>query len=159
MTDEISAAPLSDDERAVWRAALTLGEDLRALVTGELTPRTGLSQPDFLVLTRLQLAPEHRMAGMKALAAKLEWSPSRLSHHLKRMQTRGLVELAHEADGQLVVGATREAVRIMETATLQHARLVRQFLLSQVTEGERRVLLDVAERIRARRQGSPEQRD
>lgn len=69
MTDEISAEPLSDGERAVWRAALALGDDLRALVTGGLTPRTGLSQPDFLVLTRLQLAPEFRTAGLKALVA------------------------------------------------------------------------------------------
>ncbi len=157
MTSEFSAAPLSDHERAVWSAALSMADDLRALVSGILTPETGLSQADFLVLTRLRAAPENRMAGLKALAAKLEWSPSRLSHHLKRMKTRGLVELAYEDDGQLIVNATDSAVRTMETATTQHARAVRRFLLSQVSEDEGRVVIELARRIRAQRAASADQ--
>jgi len=44
-----------------------------------VAPETGLSSADFLVLNRLKAAPEYRMEGLKALAAKLDWSPSRLS--------------------------------------------------------------------------------
>ncbi|WP_344582657.1 ArsR family transcriptional regulator [Streptomyces lunalinharesii] len=156
MTSEFSAEPLSDRERAAWSAALSMADDLRALVSGTLTPETGLGQADFLVLTRLQAAPEYRLAGLKALAAKLEWSPSRLSHHLKRMKTRGLVELAYEADGQLIVNATDAAVRTMETAAVLHARAVRRFFLSEVTEDEREVVVELARRIRTQRAASTE---
>jgi len=125
MTSEVSSELLSDDERIAWQAALSTADGLRALVNSEFGPSTGLSSADFLVLTRLKVAPEYRMAGLKALAAKLDWSPSRLSHHLRRMKTRGLVELVHESGGQLVVSATENAQQVMETASVLHARAVR----------------------------------
>ncbi|MEU9713853.1 hypothetical protein [Streptomyces sp. NPDC047976] len=103
--------PDLDEEET--RIALGL---LAALLDEEATVPENLRDPALR-----QLAPEYRMAGLKALAAKLEWSPSRFSHHLRRMHTRGLADLAYEADGQLAVGATGEAARITETATLQHA--------------------------------------
>ena len=152
VTGDFSIDPLSDDERLAWSSALLLADTLRTLVSAAVAPETGLSSADFLVLNRLKAAPEYRMEGLKALAAKLDWSPSRLSHHLKRMKTRGLVELAHAADGQLVVNATDEAVRIMEKATALHAQAVRRHLLSQASADELRVVVELAKRIRGSHQ-------
>jgi len=151
MTSEVSGELLSDDERIAWQAALSTADGLRALVNSEFGPSTGLSSADFLVLTRLKVAPEYRMAGLKALAAKLDWSPSRLSHHLRRMKTRGLVELVHESGGQLVVSATENAQQVMETASVLHARAVRRYFLSQATDDELRVIVQLAERVRSQR--------
>jgi DNA-binding MarR family transcriptional regulator len=148
MTSDVSGEPLSDGERIAWQSALSLADKLRVLVNGDVAPDTGLSSADFLVLTRLRVAPQYRMAGLKALAKKLEWSPSRLSHHLKRMKTRGLVELAHENAGQLVVSATETAQRIMETASGLHAQAVRRYFLSQATDDELQVIIQLAKRVR-----------
>ncbi|RJQ81777.1 MarR family transcriptional regulator [Pseudonocardiaceae bacterium YIM PH 21723] len=151
VSGEHSTEPLSDGERAAWLAVLSAADDLRALVTGEVTPASGLSSADFQVLSRLQIAPGHRMVGLTTMAAELDWSPSRLSHHLKRMKARGLIDLSYEVNGQLVVRATEAAVQIMEPATAQHAQAVRRHFLSQATEDERRVLVELARRIHARR--------
>lgn len=153
MTSEMSGELLSEGERLAWQSALSMADVLRALVSGEVTPDTGLSSADFLVLNRLKVAPEFRFAGLKALAAKIEWSPSRLSHHLKRMKARGLVDLTHESDGQLVVNATETAQQIMETASVLHARAVRRYFLSQATDDELRIIIQVAERVRSQRTG------
>ncbi|MER8066926.1 ArsR family transcriptional regulator [Streptomyces sp. NPDC094034] len=154
MTSEMSGELLSDGERLAWQSALSMADMLRSLVNGAIAPETGLSSADFLVLTRLRVAPEYRIAGLKALAAKLEWSPSRLSHHLKRMRTRGLVDLVHESDGHLVVSATEAAQRTMERATVLHARAVRRYLLSQVTDAELGVIVQVAARVRGQLSGA-----
>jgi hypothetical protein len=70
----VTTEPLSGREREAWRAVLVLADTLRALVSGAVAPATGLSSADYLVLNRLSDAPENRLSGLKALAAKLNWS-------------------------------------------------------------------------------------
>lgn len=140
--------PLTESERTAWQSALTMADTLRSLVSQEVNPMTGLSAGDFLVLGRLDAAPEHRLAGLKALAAKLGWSASRLSHHLKRMSRRGLVDLGHaEATGQLVISATDAGRETMRTARVLHAAAVRRHFLSVLTEDELRMLTEIAQKI------------
>lgn len=145
-----STEPLSPGERAAWHSVLTLADTLRTLVNREISPATGLSSADYLVLGRLDVAPDQRLAGLKALAAKLDWSASRLSHQLRRMSRRGLVDLHHEPDtGQLVISATDAARDTMRTATVLHAAAVRRHLISVAEPGELEAVAALADRVKA----------
>jgi DNA-binding MarR family transcriptional regulator len=148
----VTSEPLSAREREAWRSALVLADSLRGLVSGVVTPATGLSSADYLVLNRLNDAPESRFSGLKALAAKLNWSASRLSHQLKRMGTRGLVERVYEeGTGLVTMTATPIAEQTMRVATALHNEAVRRYFLSVATEEELQVVIDLAKRIQAQR--------
>jgi len=154
------AQPLSEAERAAWRATLVLADTLRGLVSSAYSPTTGLSSPDYLVLTRLSTAPERRLSGLKALAEKLGWSASRLSHQLKRMGTRGLVDRVYEHDtGQLTITATPAAEEAMRVATALHDQAVREYLLAAATDEELRVIVDLSRRVLAQRSTRRQPRD
>lgn len=57
----------------------------------ELQADSNLSLPDYDVLNALRYAAGGRMR-ITALAAQIGWERSRLSHHVRRLQNRGLVE-------------------------------------------------------------------
>jgi DNA-binding MarR family transcriptional regulator len=57
----------------------------------ELQADSNLSLPDYDVLNALRYAPGGRMR-ITALAARIGWERSRLSHHARRLQKRGLLE-------------------------------------------------------------------
>lgn len=159
-TSSVSSEPLSAREREAWRSALVLADSLRSLVSGVVTPATGLSSADYLVLNRLNDAPESRVSGLKALAAKLNWSASRLSHQLKRMGTRGLVERVYEAGtGQVTMTATPMAEQTMRVATALHNEAVRRYFLSVASEEELQVVIDLAKRIQVLRTSQDDPRD
>ena len=62
-----------------------------AQLNRQLLRETDLSQADYAVLVNLSEAPEGRLRGF-ALAQGMQWEKSRLSHHLTRMERRGLIE-------------------------------------------------------------------
>ena len=57
----------------------------------QLQADSNLSLSDYDVLNALRYAPGGRMR-VTALAALISWERSRLSHHVRRLQNRGLVE-------------------------------------------------------------------
>ena len=57
----------------------------------ELQADSNLSLSDYDVLNALRYAPGGRMR-ITALAAQIGWERSRASHHVRRLQQRGLVE-------------------------------------------------------------------
>jgi len=57
----------------------------------QLQADSNLSLPDYDVLNALRYAPGGRTR-VTALAARISWERSRLSHHVRRLQNRGLVE-------------------------------------------------------------------
>src|SRR5674536_404367 len=81
---------LSDDEPAAWRGLLQMTAHLNARLNRELQEGHGLSLADYEVLVRLSDTAEARLR-VYELAQELQWEQSRLSHHLARMQRRGLV--------------------------------------------------------------------
>ncbi|HTF50271.1 MAG TPA: MarR family winged helix-turn-helix transcriptional regulator [Pseudonocardia sp.] len=160
MSSSVTSEPLSRREREAWSSVLVLADTLRALVSGAVAPATGLSSADYLVLNRLSAAPENRLSGLKALAAKLNWSPSRLSHQLKRMETRGLVERVYqEGTGQVTMTATPAAEQTMRVATALHDEAVRRYFLSLATDEELDVMVGLAARIRDQRANLADQKN
>ncbi|MGH3095170.1 MAG: MarR family transcriptional regulator, partial [Streptosporangiales bacterium] len=71
---------LSEEEEHAWRAFRRLLTALPARTARDLAADSGLSMADYEVLSTLSEKPDRRW-GLKDLAAKMEWSRSRLSHH------------------------------------------------------------------------------
>jgi DNA-binding MarR family transcriptional regulator len=81
---------LTQPEQQAWRALLRMSSGLDARLNRELLATSGLSLADYDVLVLLTDVPEGRLR-MFEIADELGWEQSRLSHHLSRMQRRGLV--------------------------------------------------------------------
>ncbi|MFE0589919.1 MarR family winged helix-turn-helix transcriptional regulator [Micromonospora echinospora] len=139
---------LDDDEQRAWRAYLQMQNRLTARLGRQLQQDSGLSLADYEVLVALTDAGEGRLRPF-ALQRQLEWEQSRLSHHLSRMQRRGLVDregCPGDRRGAFVVltPAGREAI---EAAAPGHVATVREFFLDQLDQDEVATLERLATRV------------
>src|SRR3954451_19051976 len=103
-----------------------MNAQLTARLHRQLLADSGLSLADFDVLVQLTDRREPR-ARVLELADALQWEKSRLSHHLARMQRRGLLtreECPDDARGTLVV-LTEEGRQAIERAAPRHVGTVR----------------------------------
>ena len=77
-------------ELRVWRDFVETGDRLRSLLAARLQAESELSTGDYAVLLALAEARGTRIRSSE-LADHVNWERSRLSHHLGRMESRGLV--------------------------------------------------------------------
>ena len=120
---------LTDDEQRAWRGLIQMTSRLDARLNRELQQSSGLSLADYDVLVLLTEAVDGRLRVFE-IAADLHWEQSRLSHHLARMERRGLVareECTTDRRGAFVVltSAGRTAI---EKAAPAHVATVRQLV-------------------------------
>ncbi len=128
---------LDDREQQLWRRWLRLSTELPQQLHRELQADAGLSLQDFEVLVQLTEAPEPRLR-VTELAAALAWEKSRTSHHVTRMQGRGLVvreDCDDDARGAFVV-LTPEGRRAIEAAAPGHTHAVRRLLLDALSPAD-----------------------
>jgi DNA-binding MarR family transcriptional regulator len=139
---------LTPSEDRAWRAWLAMTERLRAQIARDLLVDSGLSDADYMVLVHLSEA-EGRRIRMNDLAARLNWSKSRLSHQLSRMQARGLVqrqECPSDARGTFaVLGACGLAE--IERAAPKHLASVRRHLIDVLDAEQLSQLTVIAELV------------
>ncbi len=124
---------LDEQQQRVWRAWLTVNIQLNAALARQMHADTGLSLPDFEVLVLLTDTASERIR-VSDLAKGLQWERSRLSHHLTRMEKRGLVERAECPDdgrGALVL-LTPGGRAAIEAAAPAHVRLVRELFVDRL---------------------------
>lgn len=138
------------DELHAWRAFIETGEVLRTRLAGRLQGDTGLSLGDYAVLLALSEAADHRLRSSD-LAARVGWERSRLSHHLGRMERRGLIrreECAADSRGAEVVltPAGHDAFR---AATVPHLRAVRELFVDALTPAQLAAAGEIAAALRA----------
>jgi DNA-binding MarR family transcriptional regulator len=139
---------LTPEEDRTWRAWLAMAERVRAQVAHDLLADSGLSDADYLVLVHLSEAEDRRIR-MQELAARLNWSKSRLSHQLTRMQTRGLVEregCPSDARGAFAV-LSAGGLAAIEGAAPKHVASVRRHLIDLLDQKQLADLGDIAERV------------
>jgi len=128
----MTTKPLSPRELRVWHAFVMMGEDVLGRVGRDIEQATGLSGPEFGVLSRLAAFGKGEMR-QQALASVMAWDKSRLSHQLTRMQERGLIE-RRRTDGKAVLVRFTELGRERLGAALPvRAESVRRNLLSRLT--------------------------
>jgi DNA-binding MarR family transcriptional regulator len=128
---------LSERQQRVWREWLAMNAQLPAALHKQLQEDSGLSLPDFDVLVQLTDTPDGKVR-ILPLANALGWERSRLSHHIKRMEGRGLVEREEcPDDGRgAFVALTPTGREAIERAAPEHARTVRHLVFDSLTEEE-----------------------
>ncbi|MEH0825101.1 MULTISPECIES: MarR family winged helix-turn-helix transcriptional regulator [unclassified Micromonospora] len=128
---------LDDREDRAWRGYRRMRRLLDLQLARDLMRDAGLSEPDYDVLSDLSEAPDGRLR-LGELADRMLWSRSRLSHHLSRMQQRGLVvreECTTDGRGSVVV-LTAEGRRAIEAAAPGHVAAVRRHLIDLLDPDE-----------------------
>ncbi|HEY2272256.1 MAG TPA: MarR family transcriptional regulator [Jatrophihabitantaceae bacterium] len=139
---------LSDDEQRAWRAYRRMVLLVDSAVARELAHDAGLSMPDYLVLSALSEAADHRRR-LTELAVRMQWSPSRLSHHVTRMEQRSLVtraECSEDLRAAYVV-LTDTGWEAIKAAAPDHVRSVRDHLIDLLDEDEIAALTSIGEKV------------
>lgn len=134
---------------AVWRSLMEVTAELHRIVGAELLRDTGLSNADYRVLVALSEAPGRRMRSTQ-LAAAIDWERSRLSHHLARMEGRGLIgrdECATDSRGAEVY-LTAEGADRFRRATTPHARAIKKYFADALTPQQLDALDDILHTLR-----------
>ncbi len=137
----MAAQLLSDDETQLWNAWKRAGEAVMAGVERDIAATTGLSGPDYGVLSRLADLGRGKLR-QQELANSMGWDKSRLSHHLTRMEARSLVRRQTAKGDGVFVAQTNEGRRVLARARPVHAESIRRHLLAKLT-GEQREALGV----------------
>jgi DNA-binding MarR family transcriptional regulator len=125
--------PLTPHELRVWHAFKLMGEDVMSRVDRDIVAATGLSGPDFGVLSRLGYCAKGEMR-QQALAESIGWDKSRLSHQLTRMKERGLIERRKAGKRVVLVVLTKHGRERLNAARPIHAGSVRRNLLARLNE-------------------------
>jgi len=147
---------LSADAQMLWRRWLRLNAELPAVLHRELQADAGLSLSDFEVLVKLTDTPEGRVR-VTDLARELKWERSRVSHHVTRMERRGLVERSECRDdgrGAWVV-LTEQGRSAIERAAPGHAATVRRLIFDNLTPDELAVMTGVIDKVLSRLPAGP----
>ncbi|ORB29248.1 MarR family winged helix-turn-helix transcriptional regulator [Mycolicibacterium parafortuitum] len=145
---------LTDEQQQIWRDYLALTSRLHTAMHRQLQQDCELSLSDYDVLVALS---EHGPMRINELGELIGWEQSRLSHQLRRMRGRGLVE--RESDGDDRRGAsvtlTDAGLAALHTAAPGHVDLVRSVVFDGLTPAEQRefgaALATVLSRLRAPR--------
>ncbi|MGW4123834.1 MarR family winged helix-turn-helix transcriptional regulator [Nocardia sp. NPDC004711] len=137
---------LTDAEQTTWQSYIRMRQRLDAALAAGLA-QDGLSTSDYEVLVALSAAGGQLRA--KELGAEICWDKSRLSKHLSRMATRGLVDRCQAVDDARgrEVRLTDAGRRALEAAAPNHVELVRRLFIDEMTAGEAAALRSLAERV------------
>jgi DNA-binding MarR family transcriptional regulator len=121
---------------------------LYARVAADLADESGLSDADYDVLSNLTESDDHAWR-FKELANRLQWSTSRLSHQLSRMEQRHLVR-REELDGDgrgAMVRLTSNGWRAIERAAPNHVESVRRHFVDALSKRQLAALADIAQTV------------
>ncbi|MFD8557771.1 MarR family winged helix-turn-helix transcriptional regulator [Streptosporangium canum] len=139
---------LDEREFRAWLGYRRMRLLLDAQIVRDLNRDSGLSDPDYDVLSALSSSNDRRWR-LNQLAAHMLWSKSRLSRHISRMEERGLVtreECAADARGADIV-LTDGGLRAIEAAAPDHVASVRRHLIDLLTPEQIETLGDIADTV------------
>jgi DNA-binding MarR family transcriptional regulator len=125
---------LTAAEYRAWIGYRRMRGRLDLQLARDLARDSGLSEPDYDVLSTVSEAPGRRMR-LSELAAGMLWSKSRLSHHITRMQQRGLVTregCAEDGRGSYVA-LTAAGLGAIQEAAPHHVASVREHFIDLLT--------------------------
>ena len=138
--DESASVPaggwLNGEQQRAWLAYIRVQLRLAYEMNRQLLADSGMSLPDYDVLTALSVAEAGRMP-ITVLAAQIGWERSRVSHHVRRMSVRGLVACNLSAADRRVteVTLTGRGRQAQEDAAAGHVDLVRRLFFGGLPEG------------------------
>ncbi len=139
---------LSPDELRSWLSVVRLITRLPWAIDTQLQREADLSMVEYMTMAMLGNAPE-RTLRMSELAEHTSTSLSRLSHLVKRLESRGYVRREPDpADGRFTNAILLPAgMRKMEEAAPSHVAYVRHLVVDNLSAERLRRLGQDAERI------------
>ena len=125
---------LDDDERAAWLRLIAVVELLPGVLDSQLRSQSGVTHFEYYVLAMLSEAPE-RTLRMAALAQRTNATLPRLSHVVRRLEERGLVErFPCPEDGRVTMARLTDAGwDAVVAAAPGHVSTVRRHVLDPLT--------------------------
>jgi DNA-binding MarR family transcriptional regulator len=145
---------LNEEQQQIWRGYLTMVSRLQTAMHRQLQQDCGLSLSDYDVLVALSERGPQRI---NELGEVLGWEQSRLSHQLRRMRGRGLVQRHGSGDDRR--GATVELTdggrAALDTAAPGHVELVRSAVFDGLSAAQLRAFGSVIESVVARLTSPP----
>ena len=139
---------LDEPEDRAWRGYRRMRTLLDARILRDLAGEAGLSGPDYDVLSHVSESPGRR-ARLGELAERMAWSKSRLSHHLTRMERRGLVtrqDCPSDGRGAFVV-LTEAGFRVIQAAAPGHVASVRRHFIDLLSRDQLDVLTTITDTV------------
>src|SRR3954467_2352315 len=147
---------LTADQEAAWRAFASVLVHLPWALECQLQQDAGLSFIEYHALAMLSEVPDHTRR-MSDLAEVTNASLSRLSHLIKRLESRGFVRReADPTDGRYTNAVlTKAGHEHLLASAPDHVATVRQLVIDGFTTTELRQLRDAAEHILRRLDQAP----
>ncbi|MDO7906233.1 MarR family transcriptional regulator [Paenibacillus sp. JX-17] len=140
---------LNEAEMRIWHMWKGSFQTIFGRVIKELTESTGLSEADYGVLDRLALLGNGDLR-QQELADSMDWEKSRLSHHLTRMEKRGLVTRRPiDTDRGVQVIITSAGQLALDEARPIVSKAIQKFFLDQLTDQDIESITKLAERAKA----------
>ena len=142
---------LDDDELTAWIRLVGVVELLPGVLDTQLRKDAGLSHFEYYVLAMLSESPQ-RTLRMTALAARTNATLPRLSHVVRRLEERGLVERSACPQDARATNArlTEEGWRKLRDTAPGHVATVRQHVIDALTHEQVGQLGEIAGAILAR---------
>lgn len=146
---------LDDVEMRAWLGFVFTRDLIAAAVGRDSLRESNLTYVEYTVLARLADAPDHRRS-FAELAAVLEWSQSRLSHQITRMEKRGLVARESIPDDARRTAAvlTDKGVHVLDSAAPAHVDSVRRHMVDVLDRGQLAALADIYDTLLAHHRGT-----
>jgi DNA-binding MarR family transcriptional regulator len=139
---------LDQEQERAWRRYRRMRTLLDLEIARDLKRDSGLSEPDYDVLSTLSESPDGSWRA-REFAARLLWSTSRVAHQIRRMEQRGLVQRrGTEEDARgAVVALTDQGWAALRGAAPGHVASVRRNLIDLLTPAEVRALDEIAGKV------------
>lgn len=137
---------LDDDERRAWLRLIAVVQLLPSTLDTRLRREAGLTHYEYQVLAMLSEAPE-RVLRMTALAQITNATLPRLSHVVRRLEERGMVErFPCPQDGRATnARLTAAGWDALVDAAPDHVETVRRLVFDQLTGEQVAQLRDIGE--------------
>jgi DNA-binding MarR family transcriptional regulator len=135
---------LDDDELAAWVGLVAVVELLPGILDTQLRRDSDLAHFEYFVLAMLSEAPEGTLR-MTALAQRTNSTLSRLSHVVRRLEERELVERSPCPDDRRATNArlTDQGRAAIEAAAPGHVGNVRRHVIDALTPDQIHQLRDI----------------
>ncbi|MEW9531270.1 MarR family winged helix-turn-helix transcriptional regulator [Microbispora sp. NPDC049125] len=135
---------LDDEEQRTWRTYIATSHLLMEALERQLQRDSGMPHAYYMILVVLSEAPE-RTQTMTELATFLQYSASRLSHAVTRLEEKGWVRRVKRPEDRrtTVATLTDKGFEAIVEAAPGHVEEVRRVLFDRLTREQARELREI----------------
>lgn len=139
---------LNDDETRTWLALWAVSSWMPTRLDEQLKRDNRINLHDYFTLAQISMAEGGRLT-MSELAALTQMSPSRLSHVVARLETRGLVQRTPDEHDRRtnIASITDDGWEFIKEAAPGHVMRVRELVFDALTEAEARQFGDLLGKV------------